>query len=362
MKALIRAALVLAIAGPSGLGAAQTSEQSLLPPGHPPVTGGKFPALDGVTADALPENAPTGSLAVQAVQGTPDAPAIGGVHIDVNLVHRGMVVQTIEGDLDEHGVVVFDAIPLSVPVQPVVQIDYAGVTYQQAGAMLDAANRQQTVEVVCYEVTNDVPEWHISMRHVMLSHDPAGLKVTEVIVIENPSQRTWIGTQAEDAERLETVKFPLPAHAADVTLSKGFHGWCCTTQKSDSLVNHLPLMPETTELSFSYIVPVESALDVVAPANIDHMMVIVPDDVDVEEPITNLELGGKDVIADTSVRYYMGENLNKGDSSRLVLTRATASDSGSLARYVAGIGLGLIIIIGLIVVLMRPSKPPVEAT
>ena len=296
--------------------------QNNVAPAAPP-DGGKFPGIENAesnTRDGF------GSLAVRGVQGTPGGPDIQNVHVVVDLVSRSMPVQTLEGELDEFGVIVFDDIELNQGVQPIVKIHYADVTYQQPGAIMDAAHPQQMLDVLCYEVTAAVPEWRISMWHVMLSHEPGGLRVTKVAVIENPANETWIGV-ASGTERPTTVAFPVPKEARDLQLGKGFHGWCCTTALTGGLVNHLPLMPETTELSFSYMLPStdgQTTFDLIAPAYIEHMMLIVPDDVDLK-PIDSLALGGTEVIADTSVRYYIGSELHQGNRVHLALTGLSSS-------------------------------------
>src|SRR5690606_29060756 len=153
--------------------------------------------------------------------------------------HRGSHIDTIEIELDEHGVALVEDIPVAMGFQPLVKVAYSGVTYQKAGEVMDASRPHQMIEVVCYELTQDPPPWKVRMRHVMVTLAPDGVEVTEVLVVENPTDRTWIGRPRAGAGQGEgkaiTTIFPVPAGALQVTLGRGFHEWCCTTQAENRL-------------------------------------------------------------------------------------------------------------------------------
>lgn len=262
-----------------------------------------------------------GSIAIQAVQGTPEGPAIGNVEVEVDLLYQNTVIETLSARLDEHGIVVIDNLPMNRDVQPVVRIAYAGVTYQEIGEIMGAAHRQQTVKVTCYEVTYEVPSWTIPIRQVMLSYVPEGLKVTEILVVMNPDEMTWLGTQQADA-RPVTMSLVLPDGAEQVSLGTGFHGWCCTSYEHGVLVSHLPMMPQMSEMSLSYVIPVETGsfeLKISSPADIVQLVVMLPDQLHTHR-VDGLALGGTKQIADTQVRYYTASDLAKGDSVSLAMS------------------------------------------
>jgi hypothetical protein len=254
------------------------------------------------TAPAAPPSAPaaaTGRVVVRGLQGTPDGPPIADAPVRLQLVHRGAVVQSRDGRSDERGVAVFEELPVDIGVLPVVQIEYAGVSYQQPGQMMDARLAEQTVDVTCFEVTTEQPPWSVATRHVMLDRVPGGVRVAEIVVIENPAPRTWLGIAGPVAEgRPCTTQLPLPTGAAGVTLGGGFHDWCCTTLAAGRLFNHLPMMPATTELRFGYVVPAGAdgrvELDLVAPAAVGNTMVVFPEDLEAESA-QGLVFGGSSV-------------------------------------------------------------------
>lgn len=344
--------------------------------------GNKFPlpvaSTEGAGADAMSRR--TGTLAIRAVQGTPGGPPIIDAAVEVQLYHRGMLVESIQTRLDAHGVVMLEDLPLAMDVQPIVLVTHADLVYQKVGAVMDRRNPEQSIEVTCYEVTDEEPLWKVRMRHVMVSSAPDGsdgLHVTEVMMVENPGDRTWAGTLRPSLDRPVTTAFILPDGAMGVSLGRGFHDWCCTTLDEQSgtsarygsrhaLLNHLPIMPGSTEMIFSYIVPARRGIadiDITAPAapgGVDHLMVLVPDGLETSS-VEGLHASGTDMMGEKAVRRFMAAGLGSGD--RVALRVAGLSSSGDsavataeFAKAAAGIGVIALLIGAVWMIFIRPAK------
>jgi len=366
----LRAARVLIMVLAAGSLSAATAQivGPEAPPGNqepPPPGGDKFPLRDAPPGLGQAARAIRGSLAVRATQGTPGGPPIGALPVTVELYHRGMLFNTIDAQLDEHGVTVLEGLPAGMDVQPVVRVIYKDMTYQKVGAMMNAANPQQSLDVICYEPTNDTPDWAVRMWHVMMDRRPPGLFVTELVVVENPGDRTWLGTTGVGPQPI-TTSFALPEQAREVTLGQGFHEWCCTTHTPGSLVNHLPLMPEMTQFKFSYVIPAEDdsvTLDIVAPAPADQVMVVFPDDIKVQH-VEGLTLSGTDRGGPRPVVAYTTANLGRGQRASLVLTglgtppplNDGAGGVAGFAKIAAAVGGAVLLVLAVVIVLIRSGK------
>lgn len=315
-------------------------------------------------AHAQEDKAVTGKITVKAIQGTPGGPAIADREVEIRLISHGKLTFQTEVMLDEAGEAIVENLPIEEHgSQPLVIVPHAGVTYQNTGQLMDKSNPTQTMEIVCFEVTNDIPAWKINMRQVMLSHAPDGLKVTEILLIENPAENTWLGAPA-DAEQPITTSFNVPKGAKDFALGKGFHDWCCTTVENGKLSNHLPLMPDSTELNFSYIVPANSgktAINLVAPVLVEQLAVIMPNDMELQ-PVSNLTYGGEQKISDTVVRYYTTANIQPDNTIHLVLaglssrvdrTGQPAIESVGTAKIFAVVGMGVILLFALVFLIVK---------
>ncbi len=361
MRSIGRAAVIICASAN-----ATTFAQS--PDGLPP-GGAKFPWPEsGPSTVPAVTNTPAaevrGRIAVRALQGTDGGPAIGSVPVEVELQHRGLMVDTIKSQTDEHGIVVIDDLPVAMGIQPVVRVQYANLTYQVQAGLMDASHPQQQIDVVCYEPTEQPPAWHVQMRHIMLAQAPGGVTVTEVMVLENPASRTWIGVPIGSSKRVTTA-FDLPHGARDIKLGDGFHDWCCSTYAEGRLINHLPLMPKSTEMMFSYFVPSKNgtaAIDITAPSPVDNMMVLVPESLKTDS-VKGLEPGGTQKMDEGNVSAYLASNVKAGDHVSVVLTGLAAGEaapgiaggggSTQVARIVAAVGGGLIVIAAVVMFLFR---------
>ncbi|MCA9310555.1 MAG: hypothetical protein KDA21_05065 [Phycisphaerales bacterium] len=325
------------------------------------------PSADPAAA-ALPDD-PTmiaGSLAIRAVQGTKDGPAIGAAPIEVQLFHRNQAIERFETHLDEHGVALLEGLPVGIGITPVVKINHAGVFYQEVGPAMDASNRDASMNIVVYETTDTPPDWHIVMRHVIVEPRPEGAMVSDMIVVESGADRTWLGG-APDAEGKRTaVTAALPPLATNVQLVQGFHGWCCTRIEGNTLAVQMPLMPGRARFHFTYDVPADGGrtdLRITAPRTIDQVALFIPDDGTPVEP-DGLEARGTSTMGDTQVRLYNAEHVAQGASAGIVLVGSApgpgnqppAAGSARTAQIVVIAGIGGIILIGIAMILRR--KPP----
>jgi hypothetical protein len=342
--------------------------------------GNKFPLpMASAPSHASGESAMRiGSLVIKAIQGTPGGPAIVDAPVEVQLYHRGMFVEAINAKLDEHGIVIIEDLPLAMDVQPIVRINHADLTYQKVGAVMDRMNREQTIEVTCYELTDEEPMWKIRMRHVMLSPAPDGsdgLHVTEVMMVENLGDRTWAGTIRPGFERPITTEFTLPAGAMSVSIGRGFHDWCCTTlhQKAGTasssqhaLLNHLPIMPGATEMIFSYILPARrgaATIDIAAPnapGGVDQVMVLVPQQLEATSA-TGLIPTGADQMGQTPVTRYMAAGIVPGETISLTVTGLISTGdatftAASFAKTAAAIGVIVVFIGALWMIVAKPAR------
>ncbi len=343
------------------------ADGEMLPAGHPDISS----MMQGAAA---PEPATTGRLAIQARQGTLGGPSIAGAEVTVELIHRGMSLETLDATLDEHGVVMFEDLAVGMGIQPIVTIKHAGVTYGQSGTIMDAEHPHQKVEIFCYEVTDDIPDWNIVMRHLMLSPAEEGVRVTELMVLNSSGNRTWLGASAEDGAKT-IMELALTEGARDVELGRGFSGWSDAAFEGGKLAFRRPLVPGRTEFQFSYIVPAtedSATIDIVAPATVERMMVILPEGMSADAT-DSLKDGGTQAMGGKPVRFYVASDLPAEAAASLSVSSVTApgpaapndaaavvpespaATSGSVAKLVAALGGGTLLLLAVGIIFFRSS-------
>ncbi|MHC4947615.1 MAG: hypothetical protein ACYTG1_05070 [Planctomycetota bacterium] len=339
------------------------------PPGGPAHPEGP-PSASPAPADA-PAGA-VGDLAIQAHQGTPGGPPIADAEVEIQLLHQGLVIDSITSRLDEHGVVVVDAVPLTMEIVPVVRLVHAGVVYEQAGELMSAEQPHQAIDITCYETTDEEPPWSVDVRHVMIMPHGTGVRVTEIIVARNPADRSWLGV-AGDVDR-RTAIFTLPDGAREVALQRGFPGGCCATLSAGRLISHAPLPPGETEIGFTYNVPAAAdgtvAVAFTAPADVTETMVVIPDGMTTTgvEGLADAQVG---VVGEQQIRSYRSGPQPAGETVRLTFgpvsaaiappapavagNEAGSAGSADVARIVAALGGGLILLVA-VVIILRPAS------
>jgi hypothetical protein len=347
-----------------------------LPPGHPEIPGARQPGLPpghpSVDGSAKPKGpaATHGTLLVRAYQGTKDGPAIGSEPVAVELHHQGEVIQRLQGTLDKNGTVVFEKIPLAKKFQPVVKVLHAGVQYQAVGDVMDGYHAGQQIDLPLYEATETEPAWSVYMRHIIIEPTAEGARVTEVVALENPGDRSWLGAARPDGKR-QTVSLAVSAGADEFRFGAG--GEESVKIENGRLVNTLPLMPGVSQVQYSYLVPAAAdgkvRVKIVAPKAVKSMMVFVTGD---GSGVTadGLEASGvHDMGENGKAQVFGGNNLIEGQPAVVTLAplpqsrdkqkvRADAGDGDgattAVAKAVAGVGGGLGLAVGVAYVLLKP--------
>ncbi|MCC6676427.1 MAG: hypothetical protein IT436_04725 [Phycisphaerales bacterium] len=341
---------------------------SALPPARgqsvPPA--GPAPAAPPVDVQHAIASGPTGSLAIRGVQGTKGGPEVGADEVEVVLFHQNQPFHQLKTALDEHGIVVVRDLPMAMAVRPVVRIKHGGVLYQEVGPPMGADKKDAAMEVTVYEVTDETPPWRVSMRHLAAERGPGGVVVSEMLVVDNPADRTWLGAAPDRQNRRATVKITLPKDAADIQLSAGFHGWCCTALEGGVLNIQMPLMPGRMSYRFAYRVP-ESAgradLRIAAPVPTDQVVFMLPADGSTAEP-TLVEPFSPPDAPMPGGRMFKAQAVSPDTAAGIVLASlpqppapalAEARGTAAHTKIIAGVIAGLVLLGGLIMIIRRQS-------
>jgi hypothetical protein len=337
---------------------------------------GAQPAGQPQDIEKILQGAPTGTLTVKAVlvNGGTSSP-VPGAQARVDLFHDGKAFKEYKVLLDEHGTAVLSGLPVVMGVAPLAIVEYKGLTYTEGGPTMDAANREASVEVKVYDTTEEAPAWRIPMRHVMVTPSASGVAVTEMVVTENPTDKTWLGLNPPDEKgNRTTVNLTLPKGAADVTLESGFHGWCCTSFEGGELKIKMPMMPGQKGFKFSYTVARDGGagtpLSVASAAPVEHLMFLLPEDgTSVSPAPDSAELKAESAVqGGMAVRMFQCDALRTGQAAGLLISGAPtagprAGDSRAWpAQTWIGIGAGALVVGGLAVWRLRAmSAKPARA-
>jgi hypothetical protein len=177
-----------------------------------------------------------------------------------------------------------------------------------------------------------------STVHLLIETDEEArtLLVTEVALINNSSDRTYVGTGADDPqERPETLRFAVPPDALEVAIIDGLVVDDLVTTDS-GFTDTSPWVPGERQVAFSYSLPYEgsdytlrTSLDLPA----DTVIILMP------KVTAGLETGGPFTQDDTVFQEQpyvraRAENLEEGAPIEAVLTGLPGGGEGNAQKAV----------------------------
>ncbi len=333
------------------------AEQEMpLPPGHPEIA--------HPSPSSMPESA-IGTLRIHAQQKTADGPSLQGQKAIVHFYQGDKVIKHVDAVLDANGEATVGDIPLTRnAVQALVMVPYGNITYQAVSHIMNSAMTEAKVEVPVYETTRDIPEWKIAMRHLMISHTSAGVRVVDMLAVDNPSDRTWIGTN--EHEEGTTLILKLPPGAGNIEIGDGFTEHSLHFHNG-TIYNVAPMTPGMTHYSFGYTIPVKSGkveIPINTPALTQQLIVFAPNDGSEIKANGLLEQGTRKTDGG-EMRMFSGVALMPGQPSGLTIsglanTPAAVGGGWSTAQVVAASALGVVLLGGIGFMLLKPVKPKAE--
>ena len=345
------------------------SGQPALPPGHPalPAQGGQLPnGHPDINALMNKQTPASAKLVIRAKQGTKDGATLAGDQVTIAWYQPDQPVQQFQARLDDKGVAFVDNLPMNPAGQPLVTVTHAGVAHEAPGQIMNPSRPDQVVDVTVYESAEAAPAWKVQMWHVMVMPAPAGLAVTQVLAVENPSDRNWLGA-ADRAGKRTTLILPIPAGAQNVGLTNGVHDLPATIDGA-RLTTSVPLLAGVTQFQLSYILPMDhdhAKLDLVTPAEVSQLIVLLPDG----GSVCTAEGLGKPEIAQTEqgpIRIYKAQDLKPQAHASLEIIRKAGpaksegpQSSSAIPKIAAAVGGGSLLAIGAGVALAKsPRRKP----
>jgi len=167
----------------------------------------------------------------------------------------GQVVPFDQTTADAHGKFVFQRLPVGrdYPFLPGANCD--GVHYPGPAVRLTAGQPRAAVELVVYDAIAEPSPLVIRRHEIVLCPEPGAIRVTESILIDNPSSTCYVGqTPKQPDEEPVTLHLAVPSNFQRTTFHEEFFGR--RFRLSDGkLITGIPWPPGKRELAFTYVLP-----------------------------------------------------------------------------------------------------------
>ncbi len=163
----------------------------------------------------------------------------------------------VQSRTDSHGAFRFSHLNRDATLRFQVAVSYENVTYRSALLSILPDTNTVPVTVTVYASTDTAPAIHIYRLHWILNFSPIGLQVAEYYILDNPSDRTYIGQPLAGVSGRAVLRLPLPANAKAVRFVDNGASGHRFQQVHGMVIDTLPLPPgeQVRRVLFRYTVP-----------------------------------------------------------------------------------------------------------
>ncbi|MCA9139399.1 MAG: hypothetical protein KDB00_21640 [Planctomycetales bacterium] len=195
-----------------------------------------------------------GSISGVVVNASSEMAPVPGSAVVLSVELEGELVVAAEGVADDQGRFLFDDIPADPDYVYLPGANYDGVHYPGLRITLNAETPHARVNLVVHETVSDPNPLVIRRHDITIGRDAESIHVTEKLLIENPSSKTFVGSASRPGGRAATLRLSIPSNFRRTTFDKEFYG-SQFTLIDDRLVTDIPWPPGQRELGFAYVLP-----------------------------------------------------------------------------------------------------------
>ena len=185
---------------------------------------------------------------------TADAP-VAKAEVVLRVHLEGQIVTVAETTADDRGCFCFEHLPVGQRYQYSPGANRDGVHYPGPRVVLTPQRPSAAIEVRVYNAVT-LPSPLVARRHeITVRPEPGVLRVTESIVVDNPTLASYVGRSAQEGAEPVTLQLAIPADFDRVTFQQEFFGRRFSVVEG-KLVTGIPWPPGSREVAFTYSLPI----------------------------------------------------------------------------------------------------------
>jgi mono/diheme cytochrome c family protein len=270
---------------------------------------------------------------------------------------------TAQTTADAEGVYTFEDVEIPEGRAFLTSLEHKGVAYSSDIAVVDPETTNLVLMIPYYEITTDRSNLYVDRLHLLFDYiDPDILRVVEMYIISNPSDRIVVAAKEGEA----VITFTLPQGATNLQFQDGAVGERYV-EMPNGFGDVAAVRPGASQhqVIYSYDLPYKSKLDFNQPVNlpVNAVVILLPEDGLRVSGDQLQDMGTRDVQG-ISYRMYSGAKIESGANLRMDIsghpkTGGAGLELGSDTNLVVGIsafGLALILAGGWLYLRTRNGK------
>jgi hypothetical protein len=165
---------------------------------------------------------------------------------------EGQFVPFRETAADAQGNFRFDRLPVGDAYRYLIGANRHGIHYPGPRIHLTAGQRYATVELTVHDAVTQPDPLLIRRYEITLCPEAGALRVTEAMLVVNPSSTCYVGEAGADGAEPVTLQLAIPSDFERTTFGEEFYGRRFGV-KDGKVVTSIPWPPGQRELKFTYV-------------------------------------------------------------------------------------------------------------
>lgn len=190
-----------------------------------------------------------GTVVNASQSGTPQPNA----EVILQVRQDGQFIPLDQTNADQAGHFEFTHLPIGPDYLYLPGANHDGIHYPGARLQLTAAQPSATTTIDVYQSIQHPNPLVIRRHEVAIQAVPGALRVTESLLVDNPTQTTYVGRTTSDTNEPMTLALAIPMDFDRATFYKEFYGRRFSVA-GDRLVTGIPWTPGRRELKFMYTI------------------------------------------------------------------------------------------------------------
>jgi hypothetical protein len=231
----------------------------------------------------------------------------------------------------------------------------AAVTFQEAEYVSEAlqfgdGELTKSLEVTVYDSTTEDTDIRVVNAHTVFMVEPEFLRVQEVYVIANMSDRTYIGKEEVAAGQRKTLEFDLPSGFSELELGGGVG---TIVASNGGFADTSPVQPGGREVFYSYRVSLESSeytySRTINYLTLRYSLLVQGDRVSIKSE----QLSAQDPtsMGNLSFAGMVGSDLAAGSSVVAEISGLSSGGSGGFQSPLLWVGAAIVVAVGIVAAL-----------
>jgi hypothetical protein len=214
----------------------------------------------GLSAGLVSADGGDGVIEGRLTNGTAGGPSVVGQTVSLQIYDEGGQIDEQTAETNADGEFHFDGLSTGPGFVYRVLVTYQGVSYQSQVGQILQPDEPLRLNLTVYEAIEDDVGLSVEESHTMVAFSPGAAVIYEIMVIDNTSDRSYVGSEPVSGGMggRATLHFPLPAGARDLKPHEGLMT-CCVVETDDGFVYTMPVLPGAQPVVFSYRVPFQGS-------------------------------------------------------------------------------------------------------